>query len=136
MNDKQIEDFIIKSFINLTEDYRKRSTRIDARIMHRMDINELYPHCKEAVLIETVQQRDRFIAEYSTWKNWLLSRRPRIRSQAIQNIKDYLEVFQNREPLKKKISATSQTNERSTEKSLKRIPEKSKGNDHNHEILR
>lgn len=104
MSDKDLHSALQKSFTSLTEDYRNRSTRIDARIMLRMDISDLQEHCSEEVLAELIQRRDQFINDYTHWKNFL--KKPNIRHAHIQDFSNYLAQMTREKKLVKKKERT------------------------------
>lgn len=98
MDRAEIQQKIINSFFQFTEDYRERSTRRDARIILRMDIGDLYPFCEEKHLVELVKQRNEFVTQYTSLRN--IFRKPSVRLYHNNTFREY--IISQSDLLKKK----------------------------------
>lgn len=72
---------INKLFQEFSENYRRRSTRRDARIIFRMEINNLADKIPGSILIKIQQKEQKFIQDYTHWANLFHKKKIRINAQ-------------------------------------------------------
>ena len=82
---------LLKYFIEFTENYRRRATRLDARILFRMNLSELndFPNQYRFKIYKKMNQ---FISEYTSLKNYF--NKPAIRNKHISDFNTYLQHIQ------------------------------------------
>lgn len=76
-----VSNAIYKHFENFIADYRKRSTRLDARVLFRMELNALAPQISDEIITKIIKSQNEFITNYLSYKN--IFRRAEVRRLAL-----------------------------------------------------